>query len=390
MLITYSTVNSLAAKVKLCLRKIAAELRLRWTERAHMEPGLAADTIQLIAKLRRIRNENPVLDPLRFPSGQSLRYDPVTAYTVVAFIMRNRANFDVVAGNLADERSREILSSIMAYRALGPGHINAPYPTGAVSSIRQVESLSVKPAVQHLPPFETFRFDFEAVGERISVECWRMNVLYTFFVRQYFFKRGEVVIEPTEGQNVVDGGSCFGDTALLFAAQVGPSGVVYAFEPLPRQREIMDSNLGLNPRLAPRISIEPFALGCGSLHEVAFADEGAAGRASSTGETKVQCQGLDEWLVMRNVDRVDFIKMDIEGGELDALKGARHAIDTFNPDLAISIYHHLDDLIGIPLHLMRAHPKYSFWIEHHSAHHEETVLYARALADGDTRQCDEA
>ena len=68
--------------------------------------------------------------------------------------------------------------------------------------------------------------------------------------------------------------------------------------------------------------------------------------------------------------------MDIEGAELDALKGAVHTIQTYRPKLAISIYHKPEDLVEIPLYLMEIMPDYQFYIRHYTTWLEETVLYA--------------
>ncbi len=51
---------------------------------------------------------------------------------------------------------------------------------------------------------------------------------------------------------------------MWFAQLIGPTGRVHAFEPAPRNRELLEGNLGLNPQLAPRIVVHHEALGaCG-------------------------------------------------------------------------------------------------------------------------------
>jgi FkbM family methyltransferase len=73
---------------------------------------------------------------------------------------------------------------------------------------------------------------------------------------------------------------------------------------------------------------------------------------------------------------VSFIKMDIEGAEYEALKGAAVTIKKYKPTLAISIYHSIKDIIEIPKFLSELVPEYCFYLRHHSAHIFETVLYA--------------
>ena len=72
-----------------------------------------------------------------------------------------------------------------------------------------------------------------------------------------------------------------------------------------------------------------------------------------------------------------FIKMDIEGAELNALKGAENTIRDNVPKLAIRIYHQLNDLWEIPIYLSEIVPEYNFFVRHHSKGLAETVLYAK-------------
>jgi hypothetical protein len=69
--------------------------------------------------------------------------------------------------------------------------------------------------------------------------------------------------------------------------------------------------------------------------------------------------------------------MDIEGYELDALKGAERLIKKNKPKLAISIYHKPEDFFEIPLLLKRFVPEYKIYIKHHAPFQAiETVCYA--------------
>lgn len=75
-------------------------------------------------------------------------------------------------------------------------------------------------------------------------------------------------------------------------------------------------------------------------------------------------------------DDVTFIKMDIEGSELKALRGGGETIKKYKPKLAISIYHKPEDLIEIPNFLLELNPQYKFWLRHYSMAWFDTVLYA--------------
>jgi len=94
-------------------------------------------------------------------------------------------------------------------------------------------------------------------------------------------------------------------------------------------------------------------------------------------EGKVSSMSID-WFVDENrLEKVDFIKMDIEGSEQNALKGAINTLKRFKPQLAISIYHNFaDDFASIANMLDELNLGYRFFLGHFSIHHEETVLFA--------------
>ena len=74
--------------------------------------------------------------------------------------------------------------------------------------------------------------------------------------------------------------------------------------------------------------------------------------------------------------KCNYIKMDIEGAELPALKGGINLIKRERPILAISIYHSLEDFWKIPQYLMMNLDNYRYYVRHHALIFCETVLYA--------------
>lgn len=71
-----------------------------------------------------------------------------------------------------------------------------------------------------------------------------------------------------------------------------------------------------------------------------------------------------------------WIKMDIEGAEMDALHGAQEVIRRNHPKLTISIYHSDEDMIRIIEYVHELVPEYRLYVRHHSRGKVETVLYA--------------
>lgn len=96
----------------------------------------------------------------------------------------------------------------------------------------------------------------------------------------------------------------------------------------------------------------------------------------SDGDSQIEVTTLDSEV---GDDKVTFIKMDIEGSELNALKGARKTIMKYKPRLAICIYHKPEDIYEIPEYILSIVPEYRFWIRHYSSYTWETVLYAECL-----------
>ena len=68
--------------------------------------------------------------------------------------------------------------------------------------------------------------------------------------------------------------------------------------------------------------------------------------------------------------------MDIEGTEMEALKGAEYIIKKYKPKLAISIYHKPEDIVEIPKYILNINPDYKLYLRHYSDNAGETVLYA--------------
>lgn len=89
----------------------------------------------------------------------------------------------------------------------------------------------------------------------------------------------------------------------------------------------------------------------------------------------VEIVALDDYFAQHNVEKVTFIKSDIEGFEWDMLHGAARTIQRDKPNLAISIYHSIFDFFRIYHYLKELVPEYTFAVRHHWNSFDETVLY---------------
>lgn len=109
--------------------------------------------------------------------------------------------------------------------------------------------------------------------------------------------------------------------------------------------------------------------------QLSFHSNATASRFDKDGTSIVNVVTLDHTLL----DRVAFIKLDVEGFELDALIGARQTIQRDKPLCAISVYHKRGDLLAIMQYLSQIVPEYRFAIRHYTSSLMETVLYAFCL-----------
>lgn len=94
---------------------------------------------------------------------------------------------------------------------------------------------------------------------------------------------------------------------------------------------------------------------------------------SDSGAVKIPIITIDESV---GDDLATFIKMDIEGTELEALRGVRETITRYKPRLAICVYHKPEDILEIPLYIQSLIPDYRYFLRHHAIRKSESVLYA--------------
>ena len=138
----------------------------------------------------------------------------------------------------------------------------------------------------------------------------------------------------------------------------------------------MRQAVAMNPELAPRISICPYGL-TDHVNDVApLPMDDQINPGARLAETGFPVLTIDEAVARYGMPRVDFIKMDIEGSELAALRGAESSMRRWRPKLAISLYHRPEDFFSIPIWISSLGLGYRFFLDHYSIHQEETVLYA--------------
>lgn len=199
------------------------------------------------------------------------------------------------------------------------------------------------------------------------------------YQEQYF---GPDFINPELNEIYVDAGCYTGDTIQRFTQFCGPKGYrkIYGFEPHPDNFKIAETNIekwGIESVTITNESVWDSETELSFLLEYGTGPEGA--RISDEGTYKVRTTTID---LAVNEEKVTFIKMDVEGAELKALKGAENTIRNNKPKLAICVYHKVEDIVEIPLYLLEIQPEYKFYLRHHNYITPnkdkalDTVLYA--------------
>jgi FkbM family methyltransferase len=177
-----------------------------------------------------------------------------------------------------------------------------------------------------------------------------------------------------EGMYVIDGGAYTGDSAMLFSDCVGETGRVFSFEPF---KESFDELAALK---LPRVTCVNMGLSDTTATLPFWVDDSnnSGNAVVADGTSFINVTSLDEYVEENNIPRVDFIKLDIEGSEMDALKGMQRTLARFKPDLAICIYHNRGyDSIDVPIYLYSLlGDSYDYAITHHTSTWFETVIHA--------------
>lgn len=141
-----------------------------------------------------------------------------------------------------------------------------------------------------------------------------------------------------EGFVVLDIGANVGLISLLTAKKVGKTGRVYAFEPVPDIFVRLQENIALNGFN----NIEPVPLALSSqrgMATISISHDGASSlfRRVSDEFIEVPTERLDDFVEREGIERVDAIKLDVEGAELHVIRGADKTIRRFKPIMMVEI-----------------------------------------------------
>ncbi|MDA8290622.1 MAG: FkbM family methyltransferase [Actinomycetota bacterium] len=197
-----------------------------------------------------------------------------------------------------------------------------------------------------------------------------------------------------EGEVVLDCGAYDGDTLRSWLAERGPGFRAYvAMEPDPATRARLERCVAaLEDGARSRVRVLPYSVG-GTTGTVTFSASGSLSSSlrddgPGVGGIEVECVRLDDLAELEETPPT-FVKMDIEGAELDALAGASSLVTGTHPMLAVAAYHRQDHLWRVPLALRALWSRYSLSLRPHNEQGWDLICYAvppGRVPDGRVRQ----
>lgn len=140
-----------------------------------------------------------------------------------------------------------------------------------------------------------------------------------------------------EGDVVFDVGAHVGYFTAIASLRVGPDGRVVAFEPRPVNLGLLRRHVEVND--LDNVTVVDAGVGSGS--GIAHFEEGTGsgtGKIAEEGALTVRVVRLDDVVGEDDLPEPDFIKIDVEGGEMDVLQGARGLLERARPRLLVGIH----------------------------------------------------
>ncbi|WP_313024865.1 FkbM family methyltransferase [Pseudomonas lopnurensis] len=239
----------------------------------------------------------------------------------------------------------------------------------------QCEELLIDGVDYNIRDLKSQGYDF-----KLAAHKWFLGVTDIYY-NQYEHK--EFCVRP--GDVIIDAGGFIGDTAALFCVKTRGDCFVHSFEVLNENLKLFEFNVELNG-ISKNVKINRLALTNRSGGVIGVKPATLQGATcvsdNSALEEQVETITLDDYVIRNNLDKVSLIKMDIEGSEIPALKGAINTIRHFRPRLALCVYHKWDDIITIPRFLAETGVDYDFcfkWV--HLTQGWEAVLLASPVSD---------
>jgi len=203
----------------------------------------------------------------------------------------------------------------------------------------------------------------KVINFKISFDYGFMEGFTNNHQEQYFDKE---LIPNIKNISFLDGGGYVGDTATEVIKNFSDFKKIYLIEPIPENIRIARRELGHLENIE--------FLECGVSDKKAtlhFNEEKSFSNIYGNGTQSVEVDTIDNIVK----ERVDFIKLDIEGAEQDAIDGAKETIKKYRPILAICVYHKAEDWYKIPQKILEIDSEYRIYLRHYMEGIFESVMY---------------
>jgi FkbM family methyltransferase len=212
----------------------------------------------------------------------------------------------------------------------------------------------------------------EVVDFLISIGYSKEDILwYNEYDQQYL---DEDIIVPRFGTTEVfaDIGCLDYYTSLAFLRYCPNPSKILAFEPDEKNMLMVKQGYGFST--FNNVDFLPYALYSENTELCFFANNTSVSHITEdTSAARIQARTLDSVIGNNNLT---FLKMDIEGAEAEALRGASGTIVRCKPKLAICVYHKPYEYVGISDFILSLVPEYKLFLRHYTTQPDETVLYA--------------
>jgi FkbM family methyltransferase len=193
---------------------------------------------------------------------------------------------------------------------------------------------------------------------KLRPECMVQRSVYLYGDWESYDSREFIRALKPDGV-VLDIGAYFGYYSMLACRHAGPKASVYAFEPFPKNFEILEENKRLNGfdslvcvnlAVADRASEWSFRVA----PTTNLGSGGLTANTATNGANQVRAITVDDFVAQQGLDRVDLIKMDVEGAEVLALAGAGKTLRRFRPVMMVELDPGKLKLLGeTPQHLVQ-------------------------------------
>ena len=274
-------------------------------------------------------------------------------------------NFNIFYDMLKEEYSKKLFEKIIRYR-----YMLAFYPNSFIDNKQKI-NLSIKYGSLNIFHWGLKRILFYFQKSKYPNEIENFLLFYIFGLKQYDVKN---IFEVKEDATIFDIGAWKGDTAYFFSKKCSNKARIYAFEPDDYAFQILEKikeKYKLNNIITKNILLS------NAEKEIDFVS-----MIENTPTIKKNAITIDKFVEENNFEKIDYIKMDVEGAERNILEGAIKTIKKFKPSLAIAIYHggklFMEDFYNIPIFIKNViNEDYEYYIRTFHPAGLETILFCK-------------